>query len=249
VYRYAIHAAMKLSIAEVERRFSARANYLTVSFTVRNTFLRKAGHLPLGARGPNAPGATEQNFGVMMLGLVAAVQAKDIVAGYERVRAFKLDRVFLEKEDGARERIEVEKLALAPGDPLERVLLGYFKPCALNPELLHLLELRVDHSAVAPKAYVSVRETVAKNTPVIHRLEFWGPPAPSPPQTRDAVETSLRLCEHALMAMVDLFSLTIQLPPANETGPSAQTDEPVSMIPDNLIDRHRAPTRKRQKRA
>jgi hypothetical protein len=240
---------MKLSIAEVERRFGARASYPALGFTVRNTPLRKVGHLPAGGRGPNAPGATEQDFIVMMLGLVCSWQAKDVVEGYERVRAFKLDRIFLEKEDGARERIEPEKLALEPGDPLERVLLGYFKPCALNPELFHLLELRVDHSAVAPKAYVSVRETVAGNPPEIHRLEFWGPPAPSPPQTRDAVETSLRLCEHALMTMVDLFALTIQLPPANEFGPPVSADEPGSMIPDNLIDRHRAPTRKRQKRA
>src|SRR5688500_10608191 len=38
--------AMKLSIAEIERRFSARATHATLSFTVRNAPLRKAGYLP-----------------------------------------------------------------------------------------------------------------------------------------------------------------------------------------------------------
>jgi hypothetical protein len=243
---------MKLSIAEVERRFGARASYPALGFTVRNTPLRKVGHLPAGGRGPNAPGATEQDFIVMMLGLVCSWQAKDVVEGYERVRAFKLDRIFLEKEDGARERIEPEKLALEPGDPLERVLLGYFKPCALNPELYRLLELRVDHSTVAPKAYLSVRETVGGDPPVVHSLEFRGPPAPAayPPQPRDAVETSLRLPEHALMTMVELYALTIQLPAANDTGPSAGTDEPGRFVEAPKVqtptDRRRASTRKRR---
>jgi hypothetical protein len=141
---------------------------------------------------------------------------------------------------------------LEPGDPLERVLLGYFKPCALNPELYRLLELRVDHSTVAPKAYVSVRETVAGTPPVVHSLEFRGPPAPAayPPQPRDAVETSLRLPEHALMTMVELYALTIQLPAANDAGPSAGTDEPGRFVEAPNVqtptDRRRAPTRKRR---
>src|SRR3954468_11110795 len=149
---------MKLTIAEVERRFSARANYSQPAFTVLDTYLRKAGYLSLGARGPHAPAAAEQDFMGMTLGLVCSQQSKDVVAGYERVRAFKLSRAFLETEAGERTRIKEEDISWEPGSPLEPVLLSCFKSAALNPQTFQLLELSVDHSTVAPKAQLSVRE-------------------------------------------------------------------------------------------
>jgi hypothetical protein len=233
--------AMKLSIAEIERRFSARATHATLSFTVRNAPLRKAGYLPLGGRGFNVPSATEQDFVVMTLGLVCSKQVKDVVEGYERVRAFKLDRAFLETEDGERTRKDVD---WEPGSPLDQVLLSCFKSAALNPKTFRLIELLVDHSTVAPKAQLSVREH-GDEGPVTHIILFTGPAAPAGYQ-REAVESITRLPEHALMTMVDLYAINIQLPPANEFGPPAQTDEPSSISPNNLIDRHRAPTRKRR---
>jgi hypothetical protein len=243
---------MKLSIAEVERRFSARANYQAVSFTIRDTLLRKAGYLSLGGRGFNAPGATEQDFMAMSLGLVCSSQAKDVVEGYERVRAFKLDRVFLEQEDGARKKEKEEKWFWEPDCPLEQVLLSCFKSCALNPQTFHLRELRVDHSTVAPKAQLSLVDHERGGPAVTHILMFKGLAAPAsyPPKAPEAVETSLRLPEHALMAMVELYALAIQLPAANDTGPSARTDEPGhSMEAKNVqtpTDRRRASTRKRR---
>jgi hypothetical protein len=235
---------MKLSIAEIERRFSARAKYSTSAFTVTNTYLRKADYLPAGGRGPNAPIATEQNFVAMTLGLVCSQQSKDVVEGYERVRAFKLDRAFLETEEGERTRKDVD---WEPGSPLEQVLLSCFKSAALNPETFRLLELLVDHSTVAPKAQLSVREH-GDEGPVIHIIMFTGPDAPAG-YPREAVGSSSWLSEDALMAMVELYAINIQLPPANETGPSAGTDEPGSMTPDNLMDRRRVSARKRSKSA
>jgi hypothetical protein len=233
---------MKLSIAEIERRFSARAKYSTSAFTVTNTYLRKADYLPAGGRGPNAPIATEQNFMAMTIGLVCSQQSKDVVEGYERVRAFKLDRAFLETEAGERTRKDVD---WESGSALEPVLLSCFKSAALNPKTFRLIELLVDHSTVEPKAQLSVRE-YRDEGPVTHIIMFTGAPAG---YQREAVESILRLPEHALMAMVDLYAINIQLPPANEFGPSAETDEPRSMTPDNLIDRRRAGTRKRSKSA
>jgi hypothetical protein len=238
-------AAMKLTIAEVERRFSARANYSQPAQTVLDTYLRKAGCLSLGARGPHAPTATEQDFMGMTLALVSSVQSKDVVAGYERVRAFKLSRAFLEKEAGERTRIKEEDISWDLGSPLEQVLLSCFKSAALNPQTFQLVELSVDHSTVAPKAQLSVRE-YRDEGPVTHIILFTGPDAPAGYQ-REAVESILRLPEHALMTMVELYAINIQLPPANEVGPPAVTDEPDSMIP--LKDRRRETTRKRRKSA
>jgi hypothetical protein len=245
--------AMKpLSIAEVERRFSARATHATVSFTVRNAPLRKAGYLPLGGRGFNAPPATEQDFIVMTLGLVCSQQSKDVVAGYERVRAFKLDRAFLETEDGERTRIKEEDLDWDRGSSLEFVLLSCFKSCALNPQDFHLRELLVDHSTFAPKAQLSVRESGGDGPAVTHIFMFTGPDAPAGYQ-REAVESIARLTEHALMAMFDLYAINIQLPPANEFGPSDDADGPGRVVEVQNVqtstDRRRAPTRKRSKSA
>ena len=180
--------AMKpLSIAEVERRFSARATHATLSFTVRNAPLRKAGYLPLGGRGFNAPPATEQDFIVMTLGLVCSQQSKDVVAGYERVRAFKLDRAFLETEDGERQGKRERPLDWDRGSSLEFVLLSCFKSTALNPQTFCLRELLVDHSTVAPKAQVSVRQSGDDGSAVTHIFMFTGPAAPAGYQ-REAVE-------------------------------------------------------------
>jgi hypothetical protein len=233
-----------LSIAEIERRFSAHTQYPTSAFTVTNTYLRKADELPAGGRGPNAPAATEKNILVATLGLVCSQQSKDVVEGLLRVRALKLDRQLLETEEGERTRVKEEDMFWDPGSPLEPVLLSCFKSAALNPKTFRLIELLVDHSTVAPKAQLSVRE-YRDEGPVIHIILFTGPDAPAGYQ-REAVGTSSWLSEGALMTMVDLYAINIQLPPANETGPSAGTDEPGSISPDVLIDRHRAPTRKRR---
>jgi hypothetical protein len=239
---------MDLKIADVERALCAEGRHSLPDMTVRDRHLLRARHLPRGGHGINAPVAGKPHFGVMTLGLVCSLQAKDVVAGYRRVRAFKLVGEFERTEDGGTRRREP---SFNPDEPLEDVLLKCLHQCAIEPQF-RLLELRVDHSVIEPRAYISVGLYKGGTAPE-HRIEtyemvFAGPAAPAGYQP-EAREYTMRLREHALMTMVKLYAINNQLPPANEVGPSAVTDEPGSMIPDNLTDRRRATTRKRRKSA
>src|SRR3954471_8156090 len=105
-----------LKIADVERALCAEANHPLADMLVRDRRLRRARHLPQGGHGVNAPVAGKPHFVVMSLGLVCSVQAKDVVAGYRRVRAFKLVEEFERTEDGGTRKRE---LSFKPGEPLE----------------------------------------------------------------------------------------------------------------------------------
>jgi hypothetical protein len=237
---------MDLNIADVERALCAEANHPPADMLVRNRRLRRARHLPQGGHGVNAPVARKQDFPTMMLGLVSSVQAKDVVAGYRRVRAFKLVEEFEATEDGGTRRREP---SFNPEESLEDVLLKCFDQCSLNPSF-RLRELRVDHSAVDPKTFLTMdwyeNGFTTEGPTETYQMVFAGHLATAEHQP-EAREYSMRLREHALMTMVKLYAINNQLPPANETGPSAVTDEPGSMIPETLKDRRRATTRKRSK--
>jgi hypothetical protein len=185
----------------------------------------------------------------MTLGLVCSVQAKDVVAGYRRVRAFKLVEEFERTEDGGTRKRE---LSFKPGEPLEDVLLKCIHQCSLNPPV-HLRELRVDHSTVDPKAFLTMDWYEDGNTEggptETYEMVFVGTPQAQEHQA-EAREYSMRLREHALMTMVKLYTRNNQLPPANEFGPSDDADEPNRVVEVQNVqtstDRRRAPTRKRR---
>jgi hypothetical protein len=210
---------MKLSIAEIERRFSAQANHSLPDFTVRDAHLGKAGLLSRGGRGPNAPRATGRDFEVMTLGLICSWQAKDVVKGYKRLRKFALINAYEEK-DGIMSRMEEPPFPLKAA--LKDVLLSCLHQCTVHPEF-RLLNLRVDLSEVEPQAALSIGWYVGGIRKGLCQLSFAGPlpPAGAQPEAR---EYSMRLREHALMTMVDLLATNIQA--QDDTGPSARTDEP-----------------------
>jgi hypothetical protein len=241
---------MDQKIADLERALCAQDRHSLPDMAVRDRHLRRARHLPQGGHGVNAPVARKQDYPTVTLGLLCARQAKDVVSGYRQVRAYKLVEEFEKTKDGARRK----ELSFEPGESLESVLLKCFHQCAIDPQF-RLVELQVDHSPVEPRATLSVGHYKGGITPE-HRTEtyiltFAGSPAPAanPPKPPDVVEHIMRLREDGLMTLVNLYALSVQLPPANEFGPSVRADEPVSMSPETLKDRHRAPTRKRQKRA
>ena len=247
--------AMKLrdlNIADVERALCAEANHPLADMLVRNRRLRRARHLPQGGHGINAPVAGNPHFGVMALGLVCSVQAKDVVAGYRRVRAFKLVEEFEGTEDGGTRK---RPLSFKSEEPLEDVLRKCLDECSLNAPF-HLRELRVDHSAVDPKAFLKLdryESGVTTDGPTeTYELVFVGAPQAQETQP-EAREYSMRLREHALMTMVKLYAMNNQLPPGNEFGPSDAADEPNRVVEVRNVqtstDRRRAPTRKRSKSA
>ena len=78
---------MDSNVADVERAVCAGDRHPLADMAVRDRHLRRSRHLPQGGHGVNAPVARPKDFPTMALGLVCSRQAKDVVAGYRRVRA------------------------------------------------------------------------------------------------------------------------------------------------------------------
>ena len=234
-------AAMKLTIADVEREFCARAKWELPDLMVRDRYLRQAGWLSRGGHGPHAPAATYGDGSVMGLGLICSRQAKDVVEGFKWTSSFQLVRARQEDPDGTVREID---LPLPSGTGLLTALTAFLGWCGSRPDG-RLLGLSVERSSVEPLAFLQYGQYGPDGSPQrLVMLTFEGQPAGERP---DAVEHSSRLRSHALMTLVDLIKVNAQ--PQHETGPSAGTDEPGSITPDNLMDRRRAPTRKRRKSA
>jgi hypothetical protein len=222
---------MKLSIAEVERQFSAQANHSLPDMMVRDNYLGKAGRLSRGGRGPNAPVPTRRDFARIILGIVSSRQAKTVVAGFERTRALKL----------AVHRIEVGGVSKITDPPipyetsLEDALLYCLNLCATDNRY-RLVELKVEQSEFSPQAVLALvyREEGASAglEEATSMMCFVGPPAPEG-RRPNAIEYDARIREHALKIMVDLYALSIQ--PEREDGPPAGTGEPVSFDNDDLM--------------
>jgi hypothetical protein len=243
---------MKLTIATAEREFCERANWLRADLMVRDNLLGQVGHLSRGGRGPSAPAATWHDGAVMALGLISSRKAKDVVEGFKRTSSLRLANASMKKQ--GEDRREVEPI-MVKGTPLLKALEHLFEQCAVSP-MFRLLGLSVTLSDVQTIGVLMIGEydgaseydgAIAEgNLKKTYTLRFEGDPAP-PGHQPAAIEHSSFIRAHALMTLIELIS--VNMLPQRETGPSAVTDEPGSISRDNLIDRHRATTRKRQKRA
>jgi hypothetical protein len=232
---------MKLTIADVERAFCERANWPLADLIVRDRQLRQAGWLSRGGHGPHAPAATWGDGSAMGLGLISSRKSQDVVDGIKWTSSFQLVRAIQKDPDGTVQQIDPP---LPHGTGLLTALTAFLRWCGERPDG-RLLGLSVERSSVEPLAFLGYGQYGPDGSPKrLVTLTFEGQPAGEQP---DAVEHSSRLRSHALMTLVDLIKVNAQ--PQQDTGPSAGTDEPGSISPDNLMDRRRAPTRKRRKSA
>jgi hypothetical protein len=236
-------AAMKLTIADVEREFCERANWSLADMAVRDRHLRQAGWLSRGGHGPHAPGANWTDGSGMALGLISSRKAKDVVDGFKRTSDLRLVKASMEKQgEGPR---EVEPIVVK-GTPLQKALEHLFEQCAVSPGF-RLLGLGVTLSDVQMIGVLMIGQydgaIIEGNLKKKYTLRFEGPPAP-PNHQPAAIEHSSFIRAHALMTLVELIA--VNMLPQHDTGPSVRADEPVSMTPDVLIDRRRAGTRKRR---
>lgn len=214
---------MKIAIAEFERRFCAEAKHSLPDLTVRNGHLRKAGFLPKGGHGQNAPPMTDLDGTITALGLIASRQAKDVVDGVRRLKRFALAKAMEQVGD-----------SLAPMDPpfplgafLPDVLQSCFHQCWEHPQF-RLLNLRADRSEVDARVFLQVgyfAEGNSQEKPTATCLMIFTDSEPLNGYHPDAVETSSRLRGHALMKIVELLAIdtrNLETEPAHRFAPMSR---------------------------
>jgi hypothetical protein len=108
--------------------------------------------------------------------------------------------------------------------------------------------LQIVRSETNPAAYLSLRLIEGGAVPgEVAQMRFMEPRLPLEDQPYEPLIVKFELTGLALATMARLLAPNIEA--KNETGPSAGTDEPGSMTPNNLKDRRRVGARKRSKSA
>jgi hypothetical protein len=232
-----------LNVQDLIREWCALSGYPLPDLTGRARAAREAGLLSQGSYGRHAPAGTAKDGAALLLAPCVGEHWKHVPEGIRRYGGLELARAL-----SLSTKTECDPpFGLQSGMTLLDSLTRCLERCGIqteNPIFLILPDiLQVVRSETDPRATLSLHYSDGRPEPFeAVSISFREPRLPLEDRPVEAFTIAAQLHKVALTAMVQLLAANIHA--QNETGPSAGTDEPGSMIP-TLIDRRRGPTRKR----
>ena len=230
------------NVRDLIRAWCAQTGYPLSELMWRGRTAREHGLIRQGGKGVNAPAATLLDALVLLLSTIVSQLAKDVPK--EVVRYAGLRLLSATYSMGPDKDIPPPTGMTLRETSLLDALLLCFQHYGPQSEI-RPVSLRVKQSKTAPSVFLTLGfyfgdelpPGEARGTVTLRFVPQEQLDAPLQPDLRDGALMSAELPGEALMAMRELFAANAQ--PENDTGPSAETDEPGLL--DHGLHTHGAP--------